>query len=530
MEEKLTTKLVTVERELKELQLLFDVSQALNTSMDLEEALQPVLKKMAAHMGMMRGTITILNRETRELEIDIAYGLSSEERSRGHYRLGEGVTGKVVETGLPAVIERVSEEPQFLDRTRTRKREIHRHKKDISFICVPIRIGAQTIGAMSADRLFSEEVSLEEDVRLLTIISSLLAQAIRLRRQAREHEKALRDEKDRLQSEILDRFKPVNIIGNSHAIAQVYRLVNQVASSNATVLIRGESGVGKELVAEAIHVNSSRADKPFIKVNLAALPENVLESELFGHERGAFTGAVSMREGRFEMAHGGTLFLDEIGDLPPSTQVKLLRVLQEKEFERVGSSKSIKVDVRVISATNRNLETLIEHGQFRMDLYYRLNLFPIFVPPLKERRTDIMLLADYFVERAGKKHGKQVRRISTPAIDMLMSYHWPGNVRELENCIERAVLVSADSVIHSHHLPPSLQTAKASGTMPQGKLEASLSALEYEMIVDALKFARGNAASAARLLGISERLMGLRIRKFRIDSARYKSKTDVEIV
>jgi Nif-specific regulatory protein len=403
MEEKLTTKLVTVERELKELQLLFDVSQALNTSMDLEEALQPVLKKMAAHMGMMRGTITILNRETRELEIDIAYGLSSEERSRGHYRLGEGVTGKVVETGLPAVIERVSEEPQFLDRTRTRKREIHRHKKDISFICVPIRIGAQTLGAMSADRLFSEEVSLEEDVRLLTIISSLLAQAIRLWRQAREHEKALRDEKDRLQSEILDRFKPVNIIGNSHAIAQVYRLINQVASSNATVLIRGESGVGKELVAEAIHVNSSRADKPFIKVNLAALPENILESELFGHERGAFTGAVSMREGRFEMAHGGTLFLDEIGDLPPSTQVKLLRVLQEKEFERVGSSKSIKVDVRVISATNRNLETLIEHGQFRMDLYYRLNLFPIFVPPLKERRTDIMLLADYFVERASKK-------------------------------------------------------------------------------------------------------------------------------
>jgi Nif-specific regulatory protein len=335
-------------------------------------------------------------------------------------------------------------------------REINRHKKDISFLCVPIRIGAQPIGAMSADRLFSEEVFLEEDVRLLTIIASLLAQAI--------------------------------------------------------------------------HVNSPRADKPFIKVNLAALPENILESELFGHERGAFTGAVSMREGRFEMAHGGTLFLDEIGDLPPSTQVKLLRVLQEKEFERVGSSKSIKVDVRVISATNRNLETLIEHGQFRMDLYYRLNLFPIFVPPLKERRTDIMLLADYFVERAGKKHGKQVRRISTPAIDMLMSYHWPGNVRELENCIERAVLVSADSVIHSHHLPPSLQTAKASGTMPQGKLEAALSALEYEMIVDALKFTRGNAASAARLLGISERLMGLRTRKFRIDPARYKSKTNEQTI
>lgn len=525
----MSTKLITVERELKKLQLLFDVSQALNASMNLEESLQPVLKKMAEHMGMMRGTITVLNRETRELEIDMAYGLSSEEQSRGRYRLGEGVTGKVVETGLPAVIQRISEEPQFLDRTRTRMREINRHKKDISFLCVPIRIGTQTIGAISADRLFSEEVSLEEDLRLLTIIASLLAQAIHLRRQARECEKALRDEKDRLKSEILNHFKPVNIIGNSHAIAQVYQLINQVASSSATVLIRGESGVGKELVAEAIHVNSPRAKKPFIKVNLAALPQNILESELFGHERGAFTGAVCMRAGRFEMANEGTLFLDEIGDLPPSTQVKLLRVLQEKEFERVGSSKSIKVDVRVISATNRNLEVLIERGQFRMDLYYRLNLFPVFVPPLRDRRTDIMLLADYFVERASEKHGKHIRRISTPAIDMLMSYHWPGNVRELENCVERAVLVSSDGVIHGHHLPPSLQTAEASGTPPQGKLEATLSAMEYEMIVDALKFTRGNAASAARHLGISERLMGLRIRKFRIDPARYKSKTSISL-
>jgi Nif-specific regulatory protein len=526
MENTATTKLVSVELELKKVQLLFDVSQALNTFVNLEDSLHPILKKMAEHMGMMRGTITILNRETGELEIDISYGLSSEERSRGRYRVGEGITGKVVETGLPAVIERVSEEPQFLDRTRTRMREISRQKKDISFLCVPIRIGTQTIGAMSADRLFSEDVALEEDVRLLTIIASLLAQAIRLRGQAREREKVLRDEKDRLQGEILDHFKSVNIIGNSHAIAQVYRLVNQVAASSATVLIRGESGVGKELVAEAIHMNSSRSDKPFIKVNLAALPENILESELFGHERGAFTGAVSMRQGRFEMANGGTLFLDEIGDMPPSTQVKLLRVLQEKEFERVGSSKTIKVDVRVISATNRNLEALIEVERFRMDLYYRLNLFPIFVPPLKERRTDIMLLADYFVERASKKHGKKIKRISTPAIDMLMSYHWPGNVRELENCIERAVLVSADGVIHSHHLPPSLQTAEASGTPPRGKLEASLSTLEYEMIVDALKFARGNAASAARLLGVSERLIGLRIRKFGIEPARYKSKTN----
>jgi Nif-specific regulatory protein len=389
-------------------------------------------------------------------------------------------------------------------------------------VCVPIRSSQGTIGAISVDRLFSEDSSLDEDVRLLTINATLLAQAVEIRREARERERALRDEKERLQSEILDHFKPVNIIGNSHAIQEVYRLINQVASSRASVLITGESGVGKELVAEAIHLNSPRADKPFIKVNLAALPEALVESELFGHERGAFTGAFAMRKGRFEMADGGTLFLDEIGDLPMATQVKLLRVLQERELERLGGHETIKVDLRVISATNRNIEDLTQKFEFRLDLYYRLNLFPIFIPPLRERKTDIMLLADYFVERESKKHGKSIGRISTPAIDMMMSYHWPGNIRELQNCIERAVLLSTDGVIHGHHLPPSLQTAEATNTPPQGKLEASLAALEHEMIVDALKSTRGNGARAARLLGISERLMHLRIKHYRIDPQRFK--------
>jgi Nif-specific regulatory protein len=291
------------------------------------------------------------------------------------------------------------------------------------------------------------------------------------------------------------------------------------------VLITGESGVGKELVAEAIHLNSPRANKPFIKVNLAALPESLIESELFGHERGAFTGAVSMRKGRFEMADGGTLFLDEIGDLPMATQVKLLRVLQEKEFERLGGVETIRVDVRILSATNRDIEELIRNFQFRLDLYYRLNLFPIFVPPLRERKTDIMLLADHFIERLGKKHGKSIARISTPAIDMMMSYHWPGNIRELENCIERAVILSTDGVIHGHHLPPSLQTAEASKTPPQGKLLVSLAALEHEMIVDALKSSRGNAARAARILGVTERFIRLRMTRHGIDPKRFKHKS-----
>jgi Nif-specific regulatory protein len=510
------------QRELRVVQLLFNISQALNKSLNLEEMMQPVLSMMYEHAGMMRGTITLLNRETGEIEIDLAHGLSSEERAKGRYRLGEGITGKVIETGIPAVVEKISKEPRFLDKTGARMRDITSNKNDISFICVPIRSSNGIIGAMSVDRLFSEDSSLDEDVRLLTVIAALLAQAVEIRGEMRERERALQEEKERLQSEILDHFKPANIVGTSHAILQVYQLINQVAPSRARVLITGESGVGKELVAEAIHINSPRADKPFIKVNLAALPEGLIESELFGHERGAFTGAVAMRKGRFEMADGGTLFLDEIGDLPMGTQVKLLRVLQEKEFERLGGIDTIKVDVRVISATNRNIEELVQNFQFRLDLYYRLNLFPIFVPPLRERKTDILLLADYFVERASKKHGKNIGRISTPAIDMMMSYHWPGNIRELENCIERAVILSTDGVIHGHHLPPSLQTAEASNTPPHGQLQASLASLEHEMIVDALKSTRGNAARAARFLGISERFIRLRMNKYGIDAKRYK--------
>jgi len=303
----------------------------------------------------------------------------------------------------------------------------------------------------------------------------------------------------------------------------VYRLISQVSASDTTVLLRGESGTGKELVAHAIHYASRRAARPFIKVNCAALPESVIESELFGHEKGAFTGAVATRKGRFELAHSGTLFLDEIGDLSPAMQIKLLRVLQEREFERVGGMSTIKTDVRLITATNRNLESLIEQEVFRQDLYYRLNVFPLHIPPLRERRTDILLLADYFAERDSRASGRKVRRISTPAIDMLMAYHWPGNVRELENCIERAVLLSDDEVIHGHHLPPTLQTAEASGTVSRGTLRASLEQVEKELIVEALKSSRGNMAAAAAALGITERIMGLRVRTHRIEARRFRA-------
>ena len=276
----------------------------------------------------------------------------------------------------------------------------------------------------------------------------------------------LQEENARLRLELKERYGFSNLVGTSAPMRQVHEHVTQVARANTTVLLRGESGTGKELLAHAIHYNSARAKRPFVKVSCGALPQDLIESELFGYERGAFTGANGSKKGRFEIANGGTLFLDEIGEVSLVTQVKLLRVLQEREFERVGGTESLKVDIRLVAATNKDLEKAIAAGSFREDLYHRLNVFTIFVPPLRERKSDILLLADHFLEKFSREHGKQVRRISTPAIDMLVSYHWPGNVRELANVIERAVVVCDANVVHGHHLPPTLQTAEASGTTP----------------------------------------------------------------
>jgi Nif-specific regulatory protein len=512
--------LTTVKRELKEHTLLFEISQVLDRSLDLREVVGPVLEAMAKHLGMVRGTLTLVNRQTGEIVIDAAHGLSESQKERGRYRLGEGVTGKVIQSGRAMVVPRVSQEPLFLNRTGARD---GLRKKDIAFLCVPIKLGNEVIGALSADHLLPKEGSLEDDTRVLSIISSMIAQAVRLRQAAQEERQKLVEENRRLQDQLKDKFRPSNIIGNSKQMQDVYDQIAQVCRSQTTVLIRGESGTGKELVAHAIHYNSPRAAKPFVRVNCAALPETLVESELFGHEKGAFTGALTTRQGRFEAANGGTIFLDEVGDFSPATQVKLLRVLQEREFERVGGNQPLKVDVRVIAATNRDLEAMIGEGKFRQDLYYRLNVFSIHLPSLRERRADILLLADFFVEKYSKLNHKNVRRISTPAIDMLMSYHWPGNVRELENCIERAVLVSQDDVIHGYHLPPTLQTAEASGTVSVGPLQAALDNLEREMIVEALKSTRGNMAKAAQLLGLTERLIGLRVRKHGITPKRFRT-------
>jgi Nif-specific regulatory protein len=507
-------------REMSELSLLYEVSQALGRSLDIREVVGLVMNALTEKMGMTRGTLTLLNRNSGEMYIETAHGLSEMQKKMGRYQIGEGVTGKVVQTGQPAIVPHISDEPLFLDRTGSRK---DLQKTDISYICVPIKIGTEVIGALSADRLFDETISLKEDVRLLSIIASMVAQAVRLRQQTQEERELLIQENLRLQSELKEKFRPSNIIGKSKGIQEVYQLIAQVSKSTATVLIRGESGTGKELIANALHFNSLRASKPLVKVNCAALPETVLESELFGHEKGAFTGATSMRKGRFELSHGGTIFLDEVGDLPPMVQIRLLRVLQEREFERVGGTQTIEIDVRVIAATNRNLETLMEKGKFRQDLYYRLNVFPIYVPPLRERKSDILLLADFFVERYARTNNKRIQRICTHAIDMLMSYHWPGNVRELENSIERAVLLSNEGVIYGYHLPPTLQTSAYSGTIPYGTLQGEVDRYERDLIMDALKTSRGNMSKAAKILGTTERIIGLRAQKYNIDSKRFRT-------
>ena len=509
-----------VRRIISELEFLFELSQLLDRSLDMREELGPVLRLIATHTGMMRGTITLVARGTGELFIEIAHGLSGKELERGHYRLGEGVVGQVVQTGRPMLVPRISQEPSFLDRTGARK---NLDKSEISFLCVPIKTENEVLGALSADRIFEGDVELEEDLRLMSIIASMIAQAVKLRLDAQRERARLLEENKRLQKDLSDRFRPANMIGRSNAMQGVFDQVAQVAKSDATVLIRGESGVGKELVAHAVHYNSLRASKPFVRVNIAALPDSVIESELFGHEAGSFTGATQQRKGRFELAHGGTIFLDEIGDLSTQMQVKLLRVLQEKEFERVGGTETIKVDVRIIAATNRRLEELMEAEVFRQDLYYRLNVFPIHIPPMRERKTDVLELANFFVEKYSKQNHKYVRRISTPAIDMLMSYHWPGNVRELENVIERAVLLTQDDVVHGHHLPPTLQTAEATNTRHKGSLEETMDRVEAELIIEALKDARGNKAKAARTLGITERVMGLRVAKHSIHPKQYRS-------
>ncbi len=505
-----------------ELPLLFEISQRINRSTYLKEAMNDIMEIVALYLSAERSLLSILNREVSNIFIEAAYGITPEEKKQGKYLIGEGITGEVVKTGKPVYIEKIKNATGFVNKTRINLKTDK--KEDISFICVPITIEDEIIGTLSIAKVYDDRIIREELIRILTVVGSMIAQAVQARQDRMEEIERLRNENKQLHNELQGRFLNENIVGNSNKMREVFNQIQQVAKTQATVLIRGESGVGKELIADAIHYGSDRAEQPLIKVNCAAIPETLIESELFGHEKGAFTGADKQKKGRFELAQGGSIFLDEIGELPLQIQVKLLRVLQEREFERLGGTKTIKTNVRIIAATNRNLENAIQEGVFREDLYYRLSVFPVYVPALKERLNDIPLLVDHFIQKTNKKNGTDIKRISSSAIEMLMIYKWPGNIRELENCIERAAILSTDKVIRPQNLPPTLQTAQSSGTTNSGTLQSIVDKVEKQLIIDTLTNQRGNVLQSAKELGISNRKLGLRIEKYEIDVTKYKFK------
>ena len=488
-----------------EMIVLQEISSAIVNERNGTVLLQHILDILYRRMKMLRGTFTI--RHGNDLMIEASHGLDEQEMKRGHYHVGEGITGHVAETGRPHVIEDISRDRRFLNRTRTRTRK---SGEKVAFICVPIIHLQQVIGTLSIDRPVDAETDLERDLKLMQIVGNIAGDALAACLQAHEEREALVAENEKLRELLTS--NPGELIGNCRPMLQVYEQIRQVAPSDATVLIRGSSGTGKELVARAVVNLSARKDKPLITMNCAAMPENLLESELFGHEKGSFTGATSRRIGRAEAADGGTLFLDEIGDLSLQMQVKLLRFLQEKTFSRVGSNRELHSDVRFIAATSRNLEELMAENKFREDLYYRLNIFPIVMPDLVQRKGDIMLLAEHFLSKFNLKYGKHITRLSTPAINMLMAYHWPGNVRELENCGARAVITAQDDCIYGYNLPASLQMPSSDapnsrGGEEQADLPTMVDSFERELIVAALKRSPGNMSAAARGLGISPRVL-----------------------
>jgi len=504
-------------REARRLSTLLEVSQALSGTLNLKASLHRVLEILARHHGAERGIVSVLQQDGA-VRVEAADGIGDAPHPVT-YRVGEGITGRVVQSGKAIVVPRVSREPAFLHRA-ARRPELPR--QELSFVCVPILLNRRPVGALAIDLKFKPDRNFERHTKFLGIVASMIGQAIKIHRLIEEDKRRLVDENTHLRQELRERYGFANLVGSSGPLRQIFEQVTQVAGTSTTVLIRGESGTGKELIAHAIHYSSLRAKKPFVKVSCAALPDSLIESELFGYEKGAFTGAEARKKGRFELADGGTLFLDEIGDINLATQVKLLRVLQEREFERVGGTETIKSNVRLVAATNKDLEKAIAAGTFREDLYYRLNVFTIFIPPLRERKSDLLLLVDHFLEKFAREHSRSIKRISTPAIDMLASYHWPGNVRELENTLERAVLMCDGEVIHGHHLPPSLQTAEASGTVTRVALGDAVSAYEKDLIQDALKTTRGNRAKAARLLDTTERIINYKVRRYGIDARRFR--------
>jgi Nif-specific regulatory protein len=493
-----------------ELEALFQVSQVLSHPFKLRETLQELLRVLHEQGGMQQGMVSLLEPDKGELLVSAVYGQDVQQGKEIRYQTGEGVIGRILQQGKTLVLERVADDPGFLHRLRL-------YDLQLPFIGVPILISQnQPAGVLAAQPSCSDEL-LYERARFLEMVANLIARSVQLSWQLEREQRDLKAERDSLRRAVRGKYGFDNIVGHSPPMQHVFEQVRQVAKWNTTVLIRGESGTGKELIASAIHYNSPRASGPLVKLNCAALPDSLLESELFGHEKGAFTGALNQRKGRFEQAHGGTLFLDEIGDVSPAFQVRLLRVLQEGELERVGSSQTLQVDVRIIAATNLDLEGLVEEGRFREDLYYRLNVMPIFMPSLHQRAEDIPDLARFLVEKIGRQQGRTLA-ITDSAIRRLMRHEWPGNVRELENCLERSAIMSESHVIDQDVIEITGLDNQRLITMglPE-RLDVEDDELdERERVIAALEQAGWVQAKAARLLGMTPRQIAYRIQTLNI--------------
>jgi Nif-specific regulatory protein len=496
-----------------DLDVLHDLAKILASPLALKDQLELSLNELCVRTGMNRAMISILDRDSKSAILDVAHGVDIETREIV-YKPGEGITGRVAQTGKPLVITNLDKEKHFLDRTRSRQ---SLNRSEFVFFCVPIIHDDKVVGVLSADKAVLRTGDQEYELKLLCEVAELIANAV--------HMRVLEEENVMLKNVLEKNGLPSKeLIGNSKIMKDVSDLIVQVSGSDVSVLIHGETGTGKELVARAIHMNSRRVHNPFIEVNCAAIPDNLIESVLFGHERGAFTGADKRKKGRFEEANCGTLFLDEIGELSYLAQAKLLKVIEQHNFQPLGSNSLVKANVRIIAATNHDLEQDVVVNKFRADLYFRLNVFPIYMPPLRERGGDIILLANFFMEKYSRKFGKHIHSISTPAIDLLLAYHWPGNVRELENCIERTVLLTRGDTVDSTHLPISMQKQTASPEENKHRrLESLIAAYERSIIVDAMKASRGNQSKAAQLLGTTKRIMQYKVGKHNIDRNIFKT-------
>ncbi|MBL8448369.1 MAG: nif-specific transcriptional activator NifA [Dechloromonas sp.] len=512
----------THELNIQLLAALYAVSRALSRSLDYNETLQEVMRVLHDEAGLTRGLISVVDPETGKLNVRSIYTPEGPITDDTQYGPGEGIIGQILEKPRTIKLPRVADEPRFLNRQPV-------YHPELPFIAVPIKVGGSLQGVLAVQPEEPEDGLIEERAQFVEMVANLIGQNLRLSMDVEQEKSSLVEERDLLRRTVRHQFGFDSMVGRSAVMRRVFDQARLVAKWNTTVLIRGETGTGKELIANAIHYNSPRARNALVKLNCAALPENLLESELFGHERGAFTGAVEARKGRFEQANGGTLFLDEIGEVSAAFQAKLLRVLQEGEFERVGGSRTVKVDVRIIAATHRDLEAAVDMGDFREDLFYRLNVMPLFLPPLRERIEDIPEIARHLLGKIGNDQKRKLG-LTDMAQRRLANHEWPGNVRELENCLERAAVLSEDGRIDvelirfpsSRERPPARSPRPASPQEPMLPSHAATEGgdadiSERERVIAALQQAGWVQAKAARILGMTPRQIAYRIQILNIE-------------